>query len=48
MLVEKRSEVGSHILSGAIIEPKALNELIPDWKRGLLSKLRPQKIKCTF
>ncbi|KAI8809188.1 hypothetical protein BJ742DRAFT_771322 [Cladochytrium replicatum] len=32
LLVEKGSEIGSHILSGAVIEPKALNELIPDWK----------------
>lgn len=31
-LVEKASEVGGHILSGACIEPVALNELIPDWK----------------
>jgi len=32
VLVEKGSEIGAHILSGAVIEPKALNELIPDWK----------------
>ena len=31
-LVEKGSEIGAHILSGAVIEPRALNELIPDWK----------------
>ena len=31
-LVEKGSEVGAHILSGAVIDPRALNELIPDWK----------------
>ncbi|GLH01899.1 Electron transfer flavoprotein-ubiquinone oxidoreductase, mitochondrial [Gryllus bimaculatus] len=31
-LVEKASEMGGHILSGACIEPNALNELIPDWK----------------
>ncbi|MFN3856390.1 MAG: electron transfer flavoprotein-ubiquinone oxidoreductase [Caulobacter sp.] len=31
-LLEKGSEVGAHILSGAVIDPKALNELIPDWK----------------
>ena len=31
-LVEKGVEVGSHILSGAVIDPIALNELIPDWK----------------
>ncbi|MCC6718971.1 MAG: electron transfer flavoprotein-ubiquinone oxidoreductase [Acetobacteraceae bacterium] len=31
-VVEKGSEVGAHILSGAIIEPRALAELIPDWQ----------------
>src|SRR6185312_12294445 len=30
--LEKGSEIGAHILSGAVIDPKALNELIPDWK----------------
>lgn len=32
VLLEKGPEVGSHILSGAVIEPRALNELLPDWK----------------
>lgn len=31
-LVEKASAIGMHTLSGACIEPRALNELIPDWK----------------
>ncbi len=31
-LVEKGSEVGAHILSGAVLEPRSLNELLPDWK----------------
>jgi electron-transferring-flavoprotein dehydrogenase len=31
-IVEKGSEIGAHILSGAVIDPVALNELIPDWK----------------
>jgi electron-transferring-flavoprotein dehydrogenase len=31
-VLEKGSEVGAHVLSGAVIDPKALNELIPDWK----------------
>jgi electron-transferring-flavoprotein dehydrogenase len=31
-VLEKGSEVGAHIMSGAIVEPRALNELIPDWK----------------
>jgi electron-transferring-flavoprotein dehydrogenase len=31
-LVEKGSEIGAHILSGAVFEPRALNELFPNWK----------------
>ena len=31
-VVEKGSEVGAHILSGAVLEPTALNELFPDWQ----------------
>jgi len=31
-VVEKGGEVGAHILSGAVIEPRALNELLPDWQ----------------
>ena len=31
-VVEKGSEVGAHILSGAIMEPRALDELCPDWR----------------
>jgi electron-transferring-flavoprotein dehydrogenase len=31
-VLEKGAEVGAHILSGAVIDPIALNELIPDWK----------------
>jgi electron-transferring-flavoprotein dehydrogenase len=31
-VVEKGSEVGAHILSGAVFEPRALSELIPDWR----------------
>ena len=31
-LVEKGSEIGAHILSGAVFEPRALDELIPDWR----------------
>lgn len=32
-ILEKGSEVGAHLLSGAVFEPRALNELIPDWKQ---------------
>ena len=31
-LLEKSAEVGAHILSGAVVEPRALNELIPNWQ----------------
>ena len=31
-ILEKGSEVGAHILSGAVVDPKGLNELFPDWK----------------
>ncbi|KAF8465842.1 FAD/NAD-P-binding domain-containing protein [Russula ochroleuca] len=32
VVVEKGSEIGSHILSGAVVEPRALDELIPSWR----------------
>src|SRR5690349_11452274 len=31
-VLEKGSEVGAHIMSGAVLEPRALNELLPDWQ----------------
>lgn len=31
-VIEKAAEVGNHILSGACVDPVAINELIPDWK----------------
>lgn len=31
-VLEKGSELGAHILSGAVMDPQALTELIPDWK----------------
>ncbi len=31
-VLEKGSEIGAHILSGAVMDPRALNELIPDWQ----------------
>jgi electron-transferring-flavoprotein dehydrogenase len=31
-VIEKASEIGGHILSGAVIEPRALNELLPNWR----------------
>ncbi|QIQ85943.1 electron transfer flavoprotein-ubiquinone oxidoreductase [Erythrobacter sp.] len=32
VVLEKGSEIGAHILSGAVVDPKALDELIPDWR----------------
>ena len=32
-VVEKGSEIGAHILSGAVMDPRALTELLPDWKK---------------
>jgi electron-transferring-flavoprotein dehydrogenase len=42
-VVEKGGEVGAHILSGAVIEPRALNELIPDWQAKGAPLLTPAK-----
>ena len=46
-VIEKGSEVGSHILSGAVIETKALDELIPNWK-SLNSPLKTQAKEDSF
>lgn len=42
-LLEKGSEVGAHILSGAVLDPRALNELIPDWREREAPLLTPVK-----
>jgi electron-transferring-flavoprotein dehydrogenase len=34
VVLEKGSEVGAHILSGAVVDPKALDELLPDWRES--------------
>ena len=31
-VLEKGSEIGAHILSGAVVDPKALDELLPEWR----------------
>ena len=31
-VIEKAAEIGAHILSGAVMDPRALTELLPDWK----------------
>ena len=46
-IVEKGSEVGAHILSGAVLETKSLDELIPDWK-SKDSPIKTEAIKDNF
>jgi len=40
MVIEKSAEVGDHMLSGAVMDPKGLDELLPDW-RGMNPPLGP-------
>ncbi len=42
VVVEKGSEVGAHILSGAVIDPLALDKLIPDWREDADCPLKTQ------
>jgi len=42
VVVEKGSEVGAHILSGAVIDPVALDKLIPDWRADADRPLKTQ------
>ncbi len=32
-LIDKGAQIGAHILSGAVIDPRALDELLPDWQQ---------------
>ena len=49
LVVEKGGEIGAHTLSGAVLEPRALNELIPDWKeKGAPLNTPVQKDKMLF
>ena len=41
VVLEKGSEVGAHILSGAVLDPCGLDALIPDWPRNWASKSSP-------
>ena len=47
VVLEKGSEVGAHILSGAVIDPVALDRLLPDW-RNLGSPLRTEVTEDRF
>ena len=48
VLVEKGSEVGAHILSGAVIDPKALDQLIPEWRQDPERPLKTPVTKDRF
>ena len=41
-VLEKGSEIGAHILSGAVMDPRGLDELFPDWK----AKGAPLNARC--
>ena len=44
-ILEKGAEVGAHILSGAVIETRSLDELIPDWKdRGARIRIEQKDV----
>lgn len=44
-LVEKASQIGAHTLSGACLEPRALEELFPDWKeRGVCMSMQTMQL----
>jgi electron-transferring-flavoprotein dehydrogenase len=48
-VIEKGSEVGAHLLSGAVFEPRALNELIPDWReKGAPLKVEAKEDRFLF
>lgn len=48
-ILEKGSEVGAHLLSGAVFEPRALDELFPDWReRGAPLKVQPVEDRFVF
>ena len=40
-VVEKGSEIGAHILSGAVVDPRALDELLPDWRANAAHLVTP-------
>src|SRR5690606_39953364 len=48
-VLEKGSEIGAHILSGAVMDPRALGELLPDWKERGAPLLTPvAEDRCLF
>ncbi len=47
-ILEKGSEVGAHILSGAVVDPRALDELLPDWRESCPMAEVPQWLGLTY
>ena len=43
-MLEKGSEVGAHILSGAVFDPKAIDELLPDWRVASATLAKPDAL----
>ena len=48
VVIEKASEVGAHILSGLVMDPGALDALLPDWRQDAERPLKTQMTSDTF
>ena len=48
VVVEKGSDVGAHILSGAVIDPIGLDRLLPDWRNDSAAPLKTQVVEDQF
>lgn len=40
-LIDKGAQIGAHVLSGAVIDPRALDELLPGWQQKVSGPLTP-------
>src|SRR5918998_745765 len=48
VVVEKGSEVGAHILSGAVIDPSGLDRLVPEWRADPDRPLKTEGVRDEF
>ena len=48
VVVEKGSEVGAHILSGAVVDPVGLDRLLPDWRTDETNPIRQRVTEDRF